>query len=1065
MGFDNECILNIQSLAGEYFCPVCRLLVYPSEALQSQCTHLYCKPCLSYVVGTTKACPYDGYLVTEADSKPLKESNKALAEIIEKIAVHCLYHRSGCTWQGSLSECTAHCGGCAFGNSPVVCNRCGTQIVHRQVQEHAQSCPGVQPQPQQPDSGQDATAASSMASAAQQSQTATQAGLLASQAQSTHIAAAVAPASKQEQSKVTTSTQPQAAATSAPTPDQWYQQQQQYQQYYQNYPGYDPYQQQYQQYVPYTQAHPANVQSQQQPQPQPPLQPQVRPQTQSQQPQLQSQSQPQVHLQQQHPQMQQMSSRPPIQGQPHSQLYPQARPQPQAHQVQLQAQPYMQQRPQVPHSQLQLPQSQPLSQPHMHAQPQMQSHLLPQVPLQPPPHSLPQPHSHHPHVPTQHPPAQAVTGHQSYPQPQPYQKMPSGALPQLPHHIHPQQGIAQQSTVMRPPQAHTPMQHPQASAMLLPSQGPRPNMLPAQQQPVRPPIHHAGHVIQPHPGMTTLQQQPAPQQKQQLQAHLPHPQSFPGQTPGSVQNQSHQPGPFPQHQAVQPQIRAQGPPASLQNNPTAFGMQPHQSQNHAGRPVVPNSGVSHQKFQHSTGGTAQAKPVQPNGVQPASSQNYPSRANTQAQSPSVQVSKKVEPMLETSSQNNDAKEPAPSRELEVAPSRELAGGTKDPSVPNGSQDDRVTSVAEERYTKAPEDGYNQLSEERFKPFPGEPNRHIADRREFDEDLKQFPRAGHLDAERFPGYESYPSSRPLDRGPYGNHDVGPKLDGPSGAASRLPPYPSGNSSAHPMMPVGFPNENMGRKGDLAAGHPDFLRPFECGRRMPPPRSPGREFPRFVADGIDGRDSHVFGERYKSYLPSNGSEFQESRYPHLPSHLRGGVHDGADILPSHMRGVEPGGPRHFSNHMHMGEPAGFDPFPNHLRMGGPGNFGPGNLAPGMLGEVGHGRIGDPGYNGGFPYSEHPIDSGYYHADEESFDQSRKRKQGSMGWCRICKVDCETVEGLEAHSQTRDHQKMAMDMVLNIKKSSAKKQKLSSDDNISHEDTNKSRKGIFDNRGNRH
>lgn len=172
MGFDNECILNIQSLAGEYFCPVCRLLVYPNEALQSQCTHLYCKLCLTYIVSTTQACPYDGYLVTEADSKvflflcfgifchlsrktlllinffpdkyslqPLVESNKTLAETIGKITVHCLYHRSGCTWQGPLSECTSHCSSCAFGNSPVVCNRCGIQIVHRQVQDHAQICP------------------------------------------------------------------------------------------------------------------------------------------------------------------------------------------------------------------------------------------------------------------------------------------------------------------------------------------------------------------------------------------------------------------------------------------------------------------------------------------------------------------------------------------------------------------------------------------------------------------------------------------------------------------------------------------------------------------------------------------------------------------------------------------------------------------------------------------------------------------------------------------------------------------------------------------------------------
>ncbi|XP_076946327.1 uncharacterized protein LOC143617749 [Bidens hawaiensis] len=139
MGFDNECILNIQSLAGEYFCPVCRTLVYPHEAIQTQCTHLYCKPCLSYVVSSTQACPYDGYLVTEAGSKPLVESNKALADTIGKTTVHCLYHRSGCVWQGPLSECTSHCTACSFGNSPVVCNRCGIQIVHRQVQEHAQT--------------------------------------------------------------------------------------------------------------------------------------------------------------------------------------------------------------------------------------------------------------------------------------------------------------------------------------------------------------------------------------------------------------------------------------------------------------------------------------------------------------------------------------------------------------------------------------------------------------------------------------------------------------------------------------------------------------------------------------------------------------------------------------------------------------------------------------------------------------------------------------------------------------------------------------------------------------
>lgn len=69
MGFDIECIIDIHTYPGEYFCPVCRTLVFPNEAVQSQCTHLYCKPCLAHVANGSRACPYDGYLVTEADSK------------------------------------------------------------------------------------------------------------------------------------------------------------------------------------------------------------------------------------------------------------------------------------------------------------------------------------------------------------------------------------------------------------------------------------------------------------------------------------------------------------------------------------------------------------------------------------------------------------------------------------------------------------------------------------------------------------------------------------------------------------------------------------------------------------------------------------------------------------------------------------------------------------------------------------------------------------------------------------------------------------------------------------
>jgi hypothetical protein len=72
--------------------------------------------------------------------QPLMELNKPLADVIGKVQVHCLYYRSSCPWQGTLSDCITHCSTCAYGNSPVLCNRCGTQIMHRQVQEHAQVC-------------------------------------------------------------------------------------------------------------------------------------------------------------------------------------------------------------------------------------------------------------------------------------------------------------------------------------------------------------------------------------------------------------------------------------------------------------------------------------------------------------------------------------------------------------------------------------------------------------------------------------------------------------------------------------------------------------------------------------------------------------------------------------------------------------------------------------------------------------------------------------------------------------------------------------------------------------
>ncbi|KAM5583429.1 hypothetical protein ABKV19_003366 [Rosa sericea] len=612
MGFDNECILNIQSLAGEYFCPVCRLLVYPNEALQSQCTHLYCKPCLTYVVSTTKACPYDGYLVTEADAKPLVESNKALAETIGKIAVHCLYHRSGCTWQGPLSDCTSHCSGCAFGNSPVVCNRCGIQIVHRQVQEHAQSCPGVQPQAQQAEGVPD-TSASGTAATANQNQAATQTGTVTSQTQASQTASATIPGAD-------LNSQAQAVVqAAAPTADQWYQQQ--YQQYYQQYPGYDPYQQQYQQYYPYQQ--PAIAQPQQplqanppygtvQPQPQaylqPPLLPQSQPQPQTQPSQSQAQPQPQVqppimqapmaaHTQNQTSVNQQLQLQPATA--PHSQM--QAQTYPSAHgQAQLPPQAYFQA--QMP--QYQQPQVQQLTQSQLQQNPQ----LHPSQPMNATVQSQ-----------TQLPSSNSSTGNHLFPQSHLHQPVLSAASQQRTMQVQ-SQGVPNsqsqnhvqtqiqfpQQPLLRPPPFQTTVPNQQQTALL-----PSPNVISAQQPPV--------HSFAQQPGITVLQR-PAMQPVQQLnpQQYFHIQQTPPTLSQLRPQGQSQS---FPQH------IRASN--QSQQNVVLSQGMQHIQPSNLVGRPMMPSHGVLPQPYAQTVG--VLPRPMYPALNHQSTNQNNIGRTNNQVQ--------------------------------------------------------------------------------------------------------------------------------------------------------------------------------------------------------------------------------------------------------------------------------------------------------------------------------------------------------------------------------------------------------------------------------------------------
>ncbi|XP_063939222.1 uncharacterized protein LOC108197876 isoform X1 [Daucus carota subsp. sativus] len=590
MGFDNDCIVNIQSLAGEYFCAVCRTLVYPTEALQSQCTHLFCKPCLTYVVGTTKACPYDGYLVTDKDSKPLVESDKALAERIGKTPVHCLFHRSGCSWQGTLSECTSHRSDCAFGYSPVVCNRCGMLLLHRQVQNHAQICAGAKSHLQQTAQNSKDAATAVAVNTANSGQASSQPVAHTSQAAVPQIT--MAPPTTQEANPYV-----QAIASSAGmTAEQW----QQYQQYYQQYPGCVPYQQYY---YPYQQ--PAQPVHQQAPYA---GQPQVYPQ-------------PLTGMQGHHQPL------PQVQGQGPAQTQRQPQGQPQAHSfVQNQVNPKQQSHIQVDtqtaaQSQI-LPQQPPhQAQPHMipnSLQPPAQTNL--QVPYQQPPYqgnlvqlqSQPQPvlqsqsKSHHyPHPlqpnnpPSQQPAPGVLPGYQSHPLVQPnYQMLQASqqhySMPMQPSSgpLPPSAQFPQQSPHIRPPQTNA--------------------SLPSQEQSQSqtqgfPPVHHPQHLLQGYighqrpaaPGGQPIQQHG--QQSTLSQASISVPSALkPMQPQGPIQSQQNARPPPPSHGSVQ-----------------AHGMAPQQPPPSGSRPAVPNQTATSHPFPQCA---PHSRPLPLSSVQPSEQQ-------------------------------------------------------------------------------------------------------------------------------------------------------------------------------------------------------------------------------------------------------------------------------------------------------------------------------------------------------------------------------------------------------------------------------------------------------------
>jgi hypothetical protein len=258
-----------------------------------------------------------------------------------------------------------------------------------------------------------------------------------------------------------------------------------------------------------------------------------------------------------------------------------------------------------------------------------------------------------------------------------------------------------------------------------------------------------------------------------------------------------------------------------------------------------------------------------------------------------------------------------------------------------------------------------VQDERFKSFQI-PSQQNIDRREFEEDLKKFPR------------------HPLDTEPgskFGNHSFGLHEAGKRPVGFHDETIKKGGSNLHPG--------HLGPGPGYGVHHMDGMAPRSPGseyidmpsRRLGP--LSGGLIGKSGIDDFEGRTTSRFGD-------SVGIAFRDGRFPHPPSHFPRDDFDGFGNfrMGEHPRRGNFIGQDEFAGHFQRGEHLGAHDVPRHLQLGERIGFGdhPGHMRAFELSgsrsfesftkgnRPGHPQLGEPGFRSSFSLAGFNNDPGF-------------------------------------------------------------------------------------------